>query len=230
MDHEERPGGAEGETQLRRPRLSRRLLAVAVLVAGTAIAAQDEHQRRLGAELLVLGGDARRLAAGNLPEPRQQGLRSRLKGALSSLSLLARRAGDPDTAYVPRLRAALASNDWPALERELARQRRRHPLELTSFATGGGPDVLRLGEAIHRQACAGCHDAPAPAVALPAEDLFRLARILPREEFIARLLNGVRGDTATSYRNPFSDAEIGALAAFYASGMGGASAPGDPGR
>jgi hypothetical protein len=41
---------------------------------------------------------------------------------------------------------------------------------------------------------------------------------MPREEFAARLLAGVRGDASTAHRNPFSDLELGALIAWYASG------------
>ena len=176
------------------------------------------------------GGDARRLAGGDLPAPRWQGLRSRLEGALSSLPLLARQASERDTSYVARLRQALASGDWRTFARELAVLRRRHALDLTPFRAAATPDALRLGDAIHREACAACHGAQAPAVALPAEDLFRLARLAPRDEFIARLLNGVRGNVSTSYRNPFGDAEIGALAAFYASGTARAAlAPGKVG-
>jgi mono/diheme cytochrome c family protein len=80
------------------------------------------------------------------------------------------------------------------------------------------PERLRVGEAIHRQACAGCHDAPPADTRLPALNLFEEAKRMPREEFAARLLLGVRGDRSTAYRNPFSDLELAALIATYEHG------------
>ena len=44
------------------------------------------------------------------------------------------------------------------------------------------------------------------------------AKRMPREEFAARLLLGVRGDRSTAYRNPFSDLELAALIATYEHG------------
>lgn len=187
-------------------------------MAATACA-QDEHQRRLAAELLVMAGDAQRLAAGE-PPPRSEGLRARLAGALSSLPLLLRQAGAGDAEAVPPLRAALERRDWIALGAGLVTLGRRHPLDLRRILqeSGATTEQLRLAEAIHRQACAGCHDNPDPRLPLPALDLFIQAKSMPRGEFAARLLNGVRGVPATAYRNPFSDREIGALLAYYAAG------------
>ena len=44
------------------------------------------------------------------------------------------------------------------------------------------------------------------------------AQRLPRGEFAARLLLGVRGDRGTAWRNPFGDLELGALLAYYEKG------------
>jgi hypothetical protein len=196
----------------------RRLLAFAALAVFSAgAAAQDEHQRRLAAELAVMAGDVRRLAGGGETPQHREGLHARLAGALSSLPLLMRRAG-ADPAPVPALRAALSGNDLDALEAGVSALHRDHPLELRYVLPAPPtPERLRLGEAIHRQSCAGCHDAPVTDSRLPARNLFEQARAMPREEFAARLLSGVRGDRTTGYRNPFSDLEIGALLAYYES-------------
>lgn len=176
--------------------------------------AQDGHSRQLAAGLAVMAGDVRQLAA-SAKTQRREGLRMRLTGDLSSLPLLLRRVGG-DAASVPPLRAALAKGDWRSLERGLAVLRRRHPLDLrTLLPSTPTPERLRLGEAIHRQTCAGCHDAPTADTNLPALNLFEQIRSMPREEFAARLIIGVRGDVSTGYRNPFSDLELGALIAYY---------------
>ena len=189
-------------------RLLRVLAFAAAAVFSAAAAAQGEHQRRLAAELAVMLGDLRRIEANSESPQHREGLHARLAGALSSLPLLLRRAG-ADAAAVPPLRAALAQRDWRALRAGLDTLKRRHPFEpgalLPQAAT---PERLRLGDAIHRQACAGCHEAPATGTLLPAFNLFEQARRAPREEFAARLLIGVRGDRSTAWRNPFSDLEL----------------------
>ncbi len=199
-------------------RLLRVLAFAAAAVFSAAAAAQGEHQRRLAAELAVMLGDLRRIEANSESPQHREGLHARLAGALSSLPLLLRRAG-ADAAAVPPLRAALAQRDWRALRAGLDTLKRRHPFEpgalLPQAAT---PERLRLGDAIHRQACAGCHEAPATGTLLPAFNLFEQARRAPREEFAARLLIGVRGDRSTAWRNPFSDLEIGALLVYYQKG------------
>lgn len=193
----------------------RLLLALAAAVFSAAVAAQGEHERRLAAEIVVMAGDLRRLQSDAETPLHREGLRARLAGALSSLPLLLRRVG-ADPAAVPRLRSALAKGEWRALRAGLDALQRKHPFEagelLPREAT---PGRLRLGEAIHRLACAGCHEAPAAETKLPAFNLHDQAKRLPREEFAARLLIGVRGDRSTAWRNPFSDLELGALQAYY---------------
>ena len=187
-------------------------------MTAAAASAQDEHGRRLGAELVVMAGDLRTLVAASVPPRRLEGVRARLAGALSSLPMLLRRTG-ADPAVVAGMREALSRRDWNALGGALARLRRSHPLDLgTILPASPTPQRLRAAEAIHRQSCAGCHDAPAADVALPASNLFEMARTMPAEEFAARLLNGVRGDTRSAHANPFGDPEIAALIAFYARG------------
>lgn len=199
---------------------------MAAVLAATALA-QDEHQRRLGAELVVMAGDARRLAAGSEPARQLAGVRARLAGAFSSLPLLLRQAGGGGAERVPGLRAAFTRGDWKALDKGLGELRRRHPLDLGRILPATPTaERLRLGESIHRQACAGCHDTPAaddrgksrPDVFLPAFNLAGQMRTMPQEEFAARLLNGVRGNASTAYHNPFSDLEIRALIVYYAGG------------
>ncbi len=191
--------------------------AAAAVFSATA-AAQDEHQRRLAAELTVMAGDVRRMASGTEPALHREGLQARLAGALSSLPLLLRRAGG-DINAVPALRAALARGDWRVLSATLDTLQRKHPLDLAGLLPAQAtPARLRLGAAIHKQACAGCHSTPSAETKLPAFNLFEQSRRMPREEFAARLLIGVRGDRSTAWRNPFSDLELGALMAYYEKG------------
>ncbi len=199
--------------------------AFAVLSAFAAgAAAQGERDRRLAAELVVMAGDLRRLEAAAGPPLHREGLRARLAGALSSLPLMLRRAG-ADAGAVPVLRDALTRRDWRALRAGLRKLQEDHPFDARGLLPAGAtPERLRVGEAIHREACGGCHDAPSADTRLPALNLFEEAKRMPREEFAARLLLGVRGDRGTAWRNPFSDLEVGALVAYYVNGRAGAAA------
>lgn len=219
MDHDQgRPSRTEGEAAISNLKYCILVLAAAAIFSAGALA-EDEHSRQLAAGLAVMAGDVRQLAAGGKPL-RQEGLRARVAGDLSSLPLLLRRAGGA-AASVPPLRVALVRGDWRSLEQGLAVLRRRHPLDLrTLLPVASTPERLRLGEAIHRQTCAGCHDASTTDTNLPALNLFEQSRHMPREEFAARLIIGVRGDVITAYRNPFSDLELGALIAYYSSANG----------
>lgn len=211
-----RPGGTEGQPEISRVRFRVLLAGLAAACCCAAVQAAGEPERRLAAELAVMAGDTRRLIDNEGGPLEHQGLVKRLGGALSSLPLSLRRAnGDPHAAVV--LRASLASQDWRRLSAALADLTRRHPFDARSLL-GAVPskEVLALGASIHTSTCAACHDNPSGAdTLLPAKNLTAQLKSMPRQEFAARLLLGVRGDRTTALRNPFSDFEIAALIAHY---------------
>lgn len=178
--------------------------------------AAGEEMQRLAAEIAIMAGDARRLAQEKVPPLERSGLEKRLAGALASLPLALRRArGDPSS--VSKLRQLVERHDWPALLAQLNDMKRRYPLDTTRWlGSASTSKVVALGESIHRSTCAGCHDVPGGAdQLLPAKPLAAQMRSMPPEEFAARLWLGVRGDTSTALANPFSDAELAALMAWY---------------
>jgi mono/diheme cytochrome c family protein len=198
--------------------------AVGTAATGPADAA-GEHERRLGAEVAVLLGDARRLAE-PMPEPQRAGIVARIEGGLAGLPLLVRQARETDPALPPLSRDGLAGTRKALTERNLlavisglATLARSYPFDgagiLPAEAT---PERLRIGKAIHEETCAGCHDHSDPKAALPAPNLFRWARAMPAIEFAARLYAGVRGDALTALANPFGAAEMAALIAYYREG------------
>lgn len=197
-------------------------MRVRFLFAGLAAAcccatvqAAGEHERRLAAELVVMAGDTRRLQSGAGGPLEREGLVKRVNGALSSLPLLLRRAnGDP--LPVVALRAPSARGDWRGLAAELAKLKRHYPFAARALLpVAPTPEMRALGASIHETTCAGCHDAASGDSLLPAKNLALQLKSMPREEFAARLLLGVRGDRTTGLRNPFSDYELAALIAYY---------------
>ena len=217
MDHHQgRPGRAEGQDLIGIHRLF--LVALAAVCCCTAAGADGngKHERRLAAELVVMAGDIRRLALDEGGPLERKGLEQRVAGALAPLPLLLRRAqGAP--ASVAALRATHGRRDWRKLLGQLGTLKKRHPFDARRLL-GAVPtkEVLALGASIHTSTCAGCHDTPSGEdTLLPAKNLSAQLKSMPREEFAARLLLGVRGDQSTALANPFSDAELAALIAWY---------------
>jgi len=196
---------------------------VRILLAGLAVACNcataqtgGEHERRLAAELVVMAGDVRRLALGDGGPLERSGLEMRLAGALASLTLSLRRAQD-DPAPVAVLRTNHKQRDWRTLATQLEILKKRHPFDARRLLGAASTrEALARGATIHTSTCAACHDKPSGEdVLLPAKNLSAQLKGMPREEFAARLWLGVRGDQSTALANPFSDAELAALIAWY---------------
>lgn len=164
-----------------------------------------------------MAGDVRRLLHEKLRPIERQGLEQRLAGSLSSLPLSLRRAGENSSAAV-ELRRRLEQRDWPGLARGVREIGQRYPFDARPLLGIVGTDhASRAGAEIHRTTCAGCHDTPADIdTLLPAQRLPAQLKSMSREEFAARIWLGVRGDKSTGYANPFSDRELAALIAWYA--------------
>lgn len=200
-------------------------LAAAVATAAGAARAAGEAERRLGAEIAVLLGDARRLTE-PMPDAERAGVVGRITGGLGGLTLLIRqaRAANPDLPPAPRdgfagLRKSLAERNLVAVVSGLAALGRSYPFDATGILPAEAtPERLGLGKAIHETTCAGCHDHPDSGAPLPAHDLFRWARTMPAGEFAARLYTGVRGDALTALANPFGSEDLAALFAYYREG------------
>lgn len=213
----------------------RRILTLALAVvalcgvtAATAFSAQGEHQRRFAVELRLIAGDLRRLEQEPLAPRHRSGLRDRLVGALGYLGLLGRAANhaggitDPELARdIRQLREAHDTGHRAAMAQPLARLLARYPLAIEGFEVDPDNDAARreLGRNIHAELCMGCHLAPDPSAANPAPDLFADARAMTREEFVARLMGGVRGVPATTLANPLSDEELRGLYVWYRTGQ-----------
>ncbi len=179
-------------------------IAAVVFSGGVAMAGQQI----LAAELLIVRDDIRRLETGdNLPPPHKRGLADRIDGALGLLPWLLRQAGD--------------AVSGPITARHLDQLIARHPLDLSAYTGAVSGKHRREAGAIHDTYCAGCHDdarhgdEDAP---LPARDLFLMARESTPEVFLARLINGVKGDETLLFTNPLSADQLRALWQFYREG------------
>jgi hypothetical protein len=196
----------------------RGVLAAAALIAAAVSPAwaTGEHERRLAAVLVVLEGDARRLAGPVLGERERSAVSARLHGGLAVLGLLFRQAGLAPPVTPVALRELLDAGQPQVLATRLGQLTERYPLDL-GILHPVTPTAARrqLAQRLHQTYCAGCHDRPDPGSAMPLYILQEMAAAMPVREFAARLLISVRGDHLTSLANPFSDDQLALLLAHY---------------
>lgn len=182
----------------------------------------------LPAELRVALGDVMRLGKVGLPPRHAEGLTDRIEGALGLLPWLLLKAGDDKGAEALGAwsgRPLDAAPDRVALSELLSALSEDHPLALAE-RTGLTPPAAAIAEAraIHDAYCMGCHDGFAdgdPDARLPSRDLRLMARAEPGDIFLARLVNGVKGDESIAFVNPLTDRQVLALWAFYRTSSAG---------
>ena len=194
-----------------------------------AVASKEVRARLLcPAELLVVRADARKHDAIDSGAPLARGLRNRIASTLATLPITCRRHAaavsmpfDDAQRFVARIRqlrvrfdAGERSRFAEALDALVVQA----PFVTTSFLRNrDGDEDEREAGVVYRELCHGCHVATAPGAENPAEPLDRMARTLPRDEFLARMLLGVRGTPEIGLANPLTPSEIGAMTRFLLS-------------
>lgn len=189
----------------------------------STVQAQGEHSRRAAAELRVITGDIKRLQNPSTSELHRIGLKQRVLSGFAALDILMRYAdqerGKPPKHYateVAELRKNIIDSNLNDVQLRLQSWLTRYPLITEKFMFLETIDPAQ-GEKLHTEFCAACHDKPVTNTERPAYNLFDEAKNLPLQEFLARMIIGVRGDRVTGIDNPLSDYEIAALLKFYLS-------------
>ncbi len=195
--------------------------AAVIGLGGEAAGANDDSARILGAEILVVRADLAQIAKPDLPAMHRVGFVKRIDGALGMIPWLLIAAGDPDAAA----QVEGWQRDWTGeagqgarLDKVLKKLSSRHPLDVAAFDIGITRAELAEARAIHEAYCAGCHDGFGtgdPEVELASRDLFWMARDEDTDQFLARLVNGVKGDETIGFVNPLTDKQIAALWKLY---------------
>ena len=181
------------------------------------------------AELLVVRADALKHGGINPGAPLARGLRNRISSTMATLPITCRRYAaavsmpfDDAQRFVARirqLRVSFDTGEWARFAEGLDRLAAQAPFVTSSFLRDrDGDEDEREAGVVYRQLCHGCHAATMPGAENPAEPLGRMARALPRDEFLARMLLGVRGTPEIGLANPLTPFEIGAMTRFLLSG------------
>jgi len=188
-----------------------------------SVLADQAQPDMMAAELRIVRADLIRLDNGTALAPLHvQGLKMRIVGALGVLPWLLLQDGDDVGAE--RLRGWTIKMlghraERARLVRQLDMAIMRHPLNRSLYST----DHLtisskREARAIHETYCAGCHDDVGQGDAdtlLPARDLYVMGGESTPENFLARLINGVKGDETLLFSNPLTAQQITALWVLY---------------
>ena len=195
--------------------------AALLIVAPGAAQASDDNAQILAAEILVTRADLAQIAKSELAPMHRTGFVKRIDGALGLLPWLLIVEGDPDSAA----HVAAWQDDWTGgatqagrLDRYLKDLSRRHPLDKSGLDIGVAHAELAEARAIHDAYCGGCHDGTGtgePELELAARDLFWMARDEDTDMFLARLVNGVKGDETIGFVNPLTENQIAALWKLY---------------
>ena len=171
----------------------------------------------------MLAGDLRLLQQSGLPEHHRRGLTERVTSALGFIGLLAREALQASNRHYPelgeeiaRLRSGFSAGDLAGSALRLQQIGQRYPLDTRGFLpVVATPVRLARGRELYTSTCRACHIAPDTRRRNPARDLFHDAETMPAQEFLARLMGGVRGVPETGLENPLSDEDLRALLAWF---------------
>ena len=178
---------------------------------------------RFPVELLIVQGDLQRLISSDRLSPDERlGLEGRIGSALEGIEWLALEHEALTRSIVSRDALQRLQESWLAGEFSLALERvsvltRNHPLNIRIFSPElATPDDVGRVKEIDGQLCQGCHiDSVGAAKSLPAYRLQNMARVISAEEFLARLLSGVRGTVETALANPLSLGDVRGFMKFY---------------
>ena len=198
--------------------LTAAVLTVAVIFSCHA----SEQSRRFPLQLEILAANARVLLSSTIPARQKHGLHLRMASSLGTLRFLAReylqakhRSGDTLLQKIDILRHAFNAGELQTFATESRRLAQHYPVVLTGLRpSDANPRDISAGRRIYHQLCMPCHEHPDTTQAIPAQDLFSMARAQTQREFISRLIAGVHGTPAVALRNPFSDAEIAGLVGY----------------
>ncbi len=189
---------------------------IALLIPATVFAA-GEQQRRFAVELALLAGDSRLLQEAELSAEKRRWIEGRISSSLNVLPLLARyylqESGQDEAGLLEQLLDLRQQSPDPATLRIAAdklRQRFPIPFPVDLQQPLDARTQSETGS-IYQQLCLGCHLTPAAEASVVIGNFGSFARSMSADEWLARLLGGLRGDSYTGYENPFSDAEIAAL-------------------
>jgi len=192
-----------------------------------ALDMQEYDARLCSAELIVLQADLRQLLLKTTPPQQQRGYQQRMAGMMGTLTWLCRRYAVLHGLSSSRIRldmenlhTAFQVKKWYEFNQLLKNLTELMPLKpkgpLKNFKSENIPATLiNTGKGIYLGYCTACHNQPDLNQPRPAYSLFKMAKGLSREEFIARMIVGVHGTPEIALQNPLSNEDIAGMFAYF---------------
>ncbi len=210
-----------------------RSILLVILVATfhdvAAFSIEEADQLLCPAELQVLAADSVLLLNEKLSANRKMGLQKRIGVALATLPYLCRRyaftrtwntkkTGQSLSKNVHQLRQYFVKAKFSKLNSHARKLLISVPFPTDRFNVDvvGSTDELAAG-ALYEAYCRGCHQNNAVSAENPALPLDLMANTQSENEFLSRMLLGVRGTPNIGLSNPLTFAEIGAMRRFLRS-------------
>jgi hypothetical protein len=185
-----------------------------ILLFPATVFSAGEHQRRFSVEIALLAGDSRLLLEDGLSAEKRQWIEGRITSSKNVLPLLARyylqESGYEDPGILVQ---AQALSGYPVgsdtLQRAIKEMSERFPIQ---FAVDLNKPLdsssKRQVKSDYEEMCRGCHITTAQERSVVIGEFGTFARSMTDDEWLARLLGGLRGDSYTALENPFTDTEI----------------------
>lgn len=188
----------------------------------TAMDSQKYDARLCSAQLVVIKGDLRQFLHESTSAQQKDGYKQRIAGALGTLNWLCRQyislhelPPDKIPEQINELGTAIASKNWVKANQHLNRLIDQMPLSLQELHPGKAEaESIKVGREIYKSYCQACHHQPYLDQARPAYSLFKMAKQLSQQEFIARMIIGVHGTPEIALQNPLTDDDIAGMFAY----------------
>jgi len=202
------------------------LASMALIFLGGAIEANPvvgikqmsliEYDKQLcNAELVILRGDLTKLNKIATPELYKKGLKSRIDSTFRTLNWICRGFIDNDpnvSSLFTKLESLFIVNKFQELHLKLNFLIKKYPLNLDQYLPDkASKKDVKVGIKIYQHYCLGCHLSHNDQLKMPALSLEVMAKNLSSEEFIARMIAGVKGNGVIALRNPLSHKDISGI-------------------
>ncbi|ALE53096.1 MULTISPECIES: hypothetical protein [Candidatus Thioglobus] len=175
-----------------------------------------EYDEQLcSSELVIIRGDLAKLTKITTPELYKKGLKIRIDGAFRTLNWICRGVIDNNlnVSYLfKELEQLFIAKKFQELYLKLDFLIKKYPLNLDQYLPGSASKKdTKVGMKIYQHYCHGCHLSHNDQIKMPALSLEIMAKNLSSEEFIARMIAGVKGNGVIALRNPLSRKDISSI-------------------
>lgn len=185
------------------------------VIATKQISLIEYDMQLCSAELVILRGDLTKLNKISTSKLYKKGLKIRIDGAFRTINWICRGFIDnnPRVSYLfKELEQLFIANKFKDLHFKLDFLIKKYPLNLDQYLPDKvSKEDVKVGVKIYQHYCLSCHLNHNNQLKLPALSLEVMAKNFSSEEFIARMIAGVKGNGKIALRNPLNNKDISSI-------------------